>query len=232
MINLHKIIFSLFIVCIGVAGFWYFFSTQSERRMLESPRPIEESLPVTDNHKVSQPLREDEEAELRASMDEYGFPKTWDLREVGYRPNLIDFLYKEGDYTYSIYFRETDGHMPIVKESSSTKEYTGLRDDGIFSPDKHHFAFSVDNPFNKTPGVRGELCIAQIDPKVIQCTRPSDPLESYARVGGDYEELNPVGTWVDNYTFKFSVFKKNSVNERGAAENSQPVRTETFTFTK
>lgn len=149
----------------------------------------------------------EQEAELQAKkdaykdyFDEYGFPKKIDLKAFSY--STPELLFKEGDYTYSIYVRETEGNMPIVKESSTTKEYIGLTIgwQDIQSLDNHKFIYAS--------GIEEKICMAQIEPKIVQCVSPVKSDETFIYRGGNYDESFVDGKWLDNDTFEYSVFKK------------------------
>lgn len=232
-IVVQKTLVSLLVVSVGVAGFWYFFSTQEGGVVLYSSS-LDKGVLATNSQAVKQqtPTRDEQEAEIAASFDEYGFPKTWDLTQVGYAPDLITVLYKEGNYTYSIYSRETGVSMPIVKESSTTKEYVGLtlRPVDILSPDKRRFAYIRNDVTTAvTEEMRGQLCIAQIDPKLIKCTHPQNG-ETFTVFVGEYDQMSPRGEWIDDVTFRYAVFTYNEQSTVNTTNETKPLRFETISF--
>lgn len=156
-----------------------------------------------------------------SEKDSYGFFTYINIS--AYYPDAA--LYSQSGYTYRIYSRETGGGMPIIKESTSTKEYTGLfiatRKD-ILSPDKHSFVFA--------PYTGNKLCVARIDPKQVTCLESSNPKETYVRIGGDFEEAYVQVTWIDNTKFQYAVYAKENPSDRGAPESAQPLRMETYTI--
>lgn len=224
-----KIIIGVLVVLFLIVGFLYIDlkMVNKENHIITPPTQtaaVEISPVVFGNKNVKEKIPQPEDMDTRRkSVDEYGFPIVLDKR---YRYESDSFLYKENDFEYALYTAETEGGAPIVKVSSSTSEYTGLFFNSVFdilSPNKHSFAFVM---YEKN----ARLCIVQIDPKLIKCVLPTNSNTSLNRVGGNYDEPYAVGKWLDNSTFEYSVFNKDSPEDWGAKDNSPVLRTETISF--
>ncbi len=203
MSTTQKTLVSLFIISISAAGFWHLFSVKQGKNVLPLPLSVEESTSSnTQTFQQQRPTKDQQDVEIAASVDEYGFAKTIDLSL--YAHSEAKFLYKEGGVTYTIGIWETEGNMPIIQESSAGKIYTGLmigfQDD--LSPDNHRFVFA--------PYWQEKICMAQISPKVIKCMSPDASSKTFTKRVGDYDVAAVDGVWLDNTTFEFSVFEKAS----------------------
>ncbi len=134
-----------------------------------------------------------------------------------------ELLYKEGGYTYLLYVVETAGSMPVVKESSSTQEYTGisLGYENILSPNKHSFV-SISNS--------GDMCIEQIDPHIAKCATPLNDVETFIYGYGMYDQYITDGVWLDNRTFEFKVYKKVAKPGSDVYKNTEIIRTQVIKF--
>lgn len=152
------------------------------------------------------------------------------------------FLYSEGDYFYYIYIlRETEGWVPIVRESTSTKEssgrsgeYTGVMFDIYykFSPNKHRLAF-VDIP-DRLSGAKERLCVAQIYPKIIRCVGPDSSDETFINDFGDFGQPAMDGRWINDFIFEADVYKtimqSNTPGEIGYKNPTEIIRTQRVTI--
>ena len=178
------------------------------------------------------------------------FSKEINIQDYSYIPP--EFLYRDGDYSYYIYLRGTEGSMPIVKVSDTMKEYTGVRSAFYysFSPNKHRMAFVNARLIDTSVSSLGQdsylldkdaymllekkegLCLVQIDPKVIKCVSLTSPNETFINGFGDFGEPFMNSKWLDNSTIEVSVYKKPAITQavQGYSPPIEIVRTQIITF--
>lgn len=134
----------------------------------------------------------------------------------------LQVLYSEDGYTYATYAKPAGGTIwPIIRESSTTKESTGLYSGGDFSPNNHRYIWASFQDY-----ASGGFCFVQINPVSMTCIVPSNSTETFLTDAGPAEGQFVDGEWIDDTHYKFNVYKKFS----NAYLDSQPIRTAVFTF--
>lgn len=235
---MQKTSVSLLLIFLGSGFFYYFYTHKNDTPVLIESVTKGQYQPIPDGPLANKPLtlaeqaakNQEEIAKYNASIDAYGFPGEIDLTAYLYNPPTV--LYEENGFMYEQLNRETEGNMPIVKVSSTTREYVGLTSNYsyLFSPNKHLFAYIRTLGPGDSRIHYGDLCVVQINPKFVQCLAPKNSNETFTRLAGDYEQAVATGVWLNNTTLQYSVYKKTPNRPWGEPEDAQPIRTEIFNF--
>lgn len=135
------------------------------------------------------------------------------------------FLYKDGEFSYYIYPRETEGLSPIARESTISKEFTGLSTGWhyAFTPDKHWMVFADYRSDNKEG-----LCTVRISPPITKCIGLVSPDETFVRSEGDMGEPLIKIKWLNESTFEINVYKRATKEQvvSGVYELTEVIRTQ------